>query len=59
MQDFHEAVKKCPPYQLFYPKKHAHVDPLHIIIVVVPFSKLEMDFMHFMETSTEGMVISL
>ena len=35
----HEAIKKCPPCQHFYPKKRTHPSPLHLVIVVGLFSK--------------------
>ena len=50
-KDCHEAVKKCPPFQHFYPKKRTHLSPLHPIIVVGPFSKWGIDFMHYKPTS--------
>ena len=51
---FHEAVKKFPPCQLFYPKKRTHPAPLHPIIVVGPFSKWGIDFMHCKPTLVGG-----
>ena len=51
---FHEVVKKFPPYQLFYPKKRTHPAPLHPVIVVGPFTKWGIDFMHCNPTSTRG-----
>ena len=53
-KDFHEAIKKFPPCQHFYPKKHTHPAPLHPIIVIGPFSKWGIDFMHCKPTSVEG-----
>ena len=53
-KECHEAVKKFPPFQLFYPKKHTHPTPLHPIIVVGHFSKWGIDFMHCKPTSTRG-----
>ena len=50
-KDCHEAVKKCPPYQHFYPKKRTHPAPLHPIIDIGPFSKWGIDFMHCKPTS--------
>ena len=50
----HEVVKKCPPCQLFYPKKHTHPSLLHPIIIVGPFSKWGIDFMHCKPTSVKG-----
>ena len=48
----HEVVKKCPPCQHFYPKKRTHPSPLHPFIVVGPFSKWDIDFMHCKPTSS-------
>ena len=45
-KDCHEAVKKCPPCQHFYPKKHTHPALLQPFIVVVPFTKWGINFMH-------------
>ena len=50
----HEAVKKFPPCQLFYPKNSSHLAPLHPVIVVGPFSRCGFDFMHFNPTSARG-----
>ena len=50
----HEAVKKFPPCQHFYLKKCTHPAPLHRIIVVGPFTKCRIDFMHYNPTSPEG-----
>ena len=50
----HEAVKKCLPCQHFYPKKHTHPTLLHSVIVVGPFAKWGIDFMHCKPTSAEG-----
>ena len=33
----HELVKKFPPCQHFYPKKHTHPTPLHLVIAIEPF----------------------
>ena len=49
----HEAVKKCPPCQLFYPKKRTYLAPLHPVIVVVPFAKRGIEFMHYTPTLAE------
>ena len=51
---FHEVVKKFPPCQHFYPKRHTHPAPLHPIIAIGPFTKWGIDFMHFNPTSAEG-----
>ena len=53
-KDWHEAVKKCPPCQHFYPKKCLHPAPLHPVIFVDPFSKWGIDYMHCKPTSVEG-----
>ena len=53
-KDCNEAVKKCPPYQHFYPKKPTHPAPLHPVIAIGPFSKWGIDFMHCKPTSTGG-----
>ena len=50
----HEAVKKFPPCQHFYLKKHTHPAPLHPVIAVGIFSKWGIDFMHCNPTSTGG-----
>ena len=33
----HEAIKKCPPCQHFYPKKHTRPTLLHPVIAIGPF----------------------
>ena len=43
-----------PPYQHFYSKKCTHPALLHPIIVVGPFSKWGVDFMHCKSTSARG-----
>ena len=53
-KDCHEAVKKFPPCQHFYPKKRNHPAPLHPIIVVGPFAKWGIEFMHCKPTSVGG-----
>ena len=53
-KDYHEAVKKFPPCQHFYPKKHTHPTPLHPVIAVGPFSKWGIDFVHCKPTSAGG-----
>ena len=50
----HEAVKKFPPCQHFYPKRCTHTGPLHPIIAVGPFSKWGIDFMHCKPTLARG-----
>ena len=39
---------------MFYPKKCTHPAPLHPFIVVVPFAKWGIDFMHCKPTSAGG-----
>ena len=53
-KECHEAIKKCPPYQHFYLKKCIRPTPLHSMIVVGPFSKWGIDFMHCKPTSVGG-----
>ena len=53
-KDCHEDVKKSPPCQHFYPKKRTHPASLHPIIVVGPFTKWGIDFMHCKPTSARG-----
>jgi len=49
-----EAINKCPPCQFFHPNKCTHPSPLHPVIVVNPFSKWGIDFVHCSPTSTGG-----
>ena len=53
-KDCHEAIKKFPPYQHFYPKKRTHPAPLHLVIAVDPFSKWGIDYMHCKPTLAGG-----
>ena len=53
-KDYHEAVKKCPSCQHFYPKKCTHPAPLHLVIAAGPFTKWGIDFMHCKPTSAGG-----
>ena len=53
-KDRHETVKKCPPFQHFYPKKCTHPTLLHPFIIVGPFSKWGIEFMHCKPTSAGG-----
>ena len=50
----HEAVNKFPPCQHFYPKKCTHPDLLHPVIVIGPFAKWGIDFMHCKTTPARG-----
>ena len=50
----HEAIKKFPPCQHFYPKKCTHPASLHPVIAVGPFSKWDIDFMHCNPTLVGG-----
>ena len=49
-----QAVKKFPPCQHFYPKKCTHPAPLDPVIVVGPFTRWGIDFMHCKPTSVRG-----
>ena len=51
-KDYHEAVKKFPPCQHFYPKNHTHPASLHLVVVIIPFSKWGIDYMHCNPTSS-------
>ena len=53
-KDSHEAIKKCPPCQHFYLKKHTHPASLHPFIVVGPFSKWGIDFRDYNPSSFGG-----
>ena len=53
-KDCHEAVKKFPPCQHFYPKKHTHPSPLHPVIAIGLFAKWGVDFIHFKPTLAGG-----
>ena len=53
-KDCHEAVKKFPPCQHFYPKKCTHPAPLHPIIAVGPFTEWGIDLMHCKPTLAGG-----
>ena len=55
-KDYREAVNKYPPCQHFYPKKCTHPALLHHVILVGPFSKWGIDFMHCNPTSVGGHV---
>lgn len=46
-----EVVKKFPPCEFFHPKKLTHPDPLHPVIVIIPFSKWGINFVHYIPTS--------
>ena len=50
----HEAVKKCPPYQHFYSKKCTHPSSLQCVIVLGPFSKWGIYFLHCKPASVGG-----
>ena len=50
----HEAIKKFRPCQHFYLKNNAHPAPLHPIIVIGPFAKWGIYFMHCKPTSAKG-----
>ena len=53
-KDRHEAIKKFPPYQHFYPKKCINPTPLHPVIAIGPFAKWGIDFLHCNPTSAGG-----
>ena len=53
-KDCIENVKKYPPCQLFTSKKHTHPAPLHPLVVVGPFPKWGIDFVHCRPTSIGG-----
>jgi hypothetical protein len=53
-KDCIEAVKKCPPCQIFNKKEHTHPMALHPIIIIGPFSKWGIDFMQCKPTSVGG-----
>jgi hypothetical protein len=53
-KDCIEAVKKCPPYQIFNKKARTHPTALHPIISIGPFSKWGIDFMQCKPTSAGG-----
>ena len=43
-----------PTLSTLLPKKHTHPAPLHPIMVIFPFAKWGIDFMHCKPTSTRG-----
>jgi hypothetical protein len=53
-KDCMEAVKKFPPCQVFQNKACTHPAPLHLVIVIGPFSKWCIDFMQCKPTSVGG-----
>jgi hypothetical protein len=53
-KDCIEAVKKCPPCQIFNKKACTHPTALHPIIAIDPFSKWGIDFMQCKPISVEG-----
>ena len=53
-KDCMEAMKKFPSYELFQSTKHTHCATLHPIIVVDPFAKWGIDFMHCKPTLAGG-----
>jgi hypothetical protein len=53
-KDCIEAVKKCPPCQIFNKKARTHPMALHPIIAIGPFSKWGIDFMQCKPTSAGG-----
>jgi hypothetical protein len=53
-KDCIEAVKKCPPCQVFNNKARTHPTTLHPIIAIGPFAKWGIDFMQCKPTSVGG-----
>jgi hypothetical protein len=53
-KDCIEAVKKCPPCQVFHKKACAHPAPLHPVVAINPFSKWGINFMQCKPTSSWG-----
>jgi transposase InsO family protein len=53
-KDCIEAVKKCPPCQIFNKKARTHPMSLHPIIAIGPFAKWGIDFMQCKPTSAGG-----
>jgi hypothetical protein len=53
-KDCIEAVKKCPPCQIFTKKTRTHPMALHPIITIGPFAKWGIDFMQCKPTSAGG-----
>jgi hypothetical protein len=51
-KDYIEAVKKCPPCQVFNKKARTHPTALHPIITIGPFAKWGIDFMQCKPTSS-------
>ena len=49
-----KLLKKCPPCQFFIPKQRTHPAPLHPVIVVGPFAKWGIYFVHCSPTSVGG-----
>jgi len=46
-----EVVNKFPPCQFFHPKIHTHPSPLHPFIIIGPFLKWGIGFVHCSPTS--------
>jgi hypothetical protein len=53
-KDCIEAVKKCPPCQIFNKKARTHPTVLHPIIAISPFAKWGINFMQCKPTSAKG-----
>jgi hypothetical protein len=49
-----EVVKKCHPYQVFAQEMCSHPTPLHLVIIVSPFTKWGVEFMDYNPTSIGG-----
>jgi hypothetical protein len=56
-KDCIDAVKKCPPCQVFNNKARTHPTTLHPIIAIGPFAKWGINFMQCKPTSTGGTII--
>ena len=54
-KDCIETVKKWSPCQMFTPNKCTHPASLHPIVVVGPFAKWGIDFVHYRPISAMGM----
>ena len=49
-----EVVNKCHPFQVFTRKMPSHQAPLHLVIIVGPFTKWGVDFVDCNPTSAGG-----
>jgi hypothetical protein len=53
-KDCIEAIKKCPPCQVFHKKARTHPALLHHVVSIGPFAKWGIDFMQCKPTSAGG-----